>query len=151
MQVRTCLYTFVHVWIFCRLGAAVRCVRVWLVRRTRSRAHNFRAVAVMDYFLALLSPIKSKYSTVFGSKLQNSFTCVCSILSKTERLRSLFIFLVTDSTRVGQIRRRRKRMAVNLQPTNVGHRCLSGYFKDFGDQLVKFCSSALLVRILYVQ
>ena len=46
-------------------------------------------------FGTVLSYLKQIFH-IFGSKLQNSFTCVCSILNKIERLSFLSIFWVAE-------------------------------------------------------
>ena len=86
------------------------------------------------------------------SVLQNSFTCIYGILSKIERLRFLSwwqIVLKLDRSDDVYVE---STWPVNLQPSNV---CLSGYSRDFENQLVRFCSSALLgqdsVRAVTVQ
>ena len=117
---------------------------------TRSRAHNLRAVAVNALFGIVLSKVNISQFFVQSYRTPSR---AFSILSKIERLRFLSIFWwqivhVLELDRSADVE---SAWPVNLLPSNVAHRCLSGYSRDFGDQLVRFCSSALLVRIPYVQ
>ena len=108
---------------------------------------------LMQIYGLLLGTVLSYWKQIFHSFWFKATELLHAFIVSWAKLSAFvfyLVFLVADSTRVGQISWRRSAWPVNLLPSSIGHWCLSGYSRDFGDQLVRFCSSALLVRILYV-